>query len=346
MQDIIVYGFGNRGRSVVDQLLFKGVEVSMILDKNPTQTEYRNIQVRSLHDAPTRSSIRGKYCIIGLHNSYVDIKEINQSLIDAECIPISLVNVDKFGIEINIENGYWLNKNSPGFHISNDDADWMKGNLEDEKSFQIFSNLKKYRETGDIEFCPFPSTEDEYTPNDLAPYPDPINLIDCGAYTGVAYRKFSQKYVIKKYLAFEPDLQNFSRLLLEQIKSEEVTLLPLGVWNNTTQLRFSVGQEMGSAIDTNGDTLIQVVSVDDVTPNFDATVVKFDVEGAELNGLKGMKKLISAKRPFLCVSLYHRPEDLVLIPRELASWGLNYKFYLRVHEHNGFGTVLYARPSS
>jgi hypothetical protein len=28
----------------------------------------------------------------------------------------------------------------------------------------------------------------------------------------------------------------------------------------------------------------------------------------------------------------------------LARWNIGYRFHLRTHEHNAFGTVLYARP--
>jgi hypothetical protein len=101
---------------------------------------------------------------------------------------------------------------------------------------------------------------------------------------------------------------------------------------------------MGSTLDVHGDSLIQCVSVDDMAPLFDANLIKFDVEGAESAALQGMKQLIAKWRPSLCVSVYHRPEDLVAIPRMIQSWGLDYHLHLRTHEHNCFGTVLYARP--
>ena len=53
------------------------------------------------------------------------------------------------------------------------------------------------------------------------------------------------------------------------------------------------------------------------------------------------KNTIKKFRPNLCVSAYHKPYHIFQIQNLLESWDLDYKFYLRVHEHNTFGTVLY-----
>jgi FkbM family methyltransferase len=343
---LTVYGFGTRGRDVIDQMASQGLEIHMIFDKNPIQSSYRGIAIRNLSDPIALEVARNSTCVIALHNSYVDIGEVNAALKAANAKPVSLVNADKEGILLTISQGYWLDKDSTSFLISKQDAEWMLANLADSASCNIFKSLKNYRESGKIEDCPVPSLTDEYTPKDLVAYTSPVHLLDCGAYTGVAYRKILQHYAINKYLGFEPDPENFLSLASNKFYSEEVTLLPLGVSDKTEILRFSSGKEMGSSIDNVGESLIQCVAVDDVAKTFDANLVKFDIEGAEMRGLIGMRKLIERNRPSLCVSVYHKPEDLVDIPKLIASWNLDYKLYLRVHEFNAFGAVLYALPSS
>jgi FkbM family methyltransferase len=344
MDRLTVYGFGNRGRNVVDQLVEQGLDVAMIFDRTPSSPLYRGIPVCDLGDPEARSCAQGSHCVVALHNSYVDIREVNFTLRSHQATPISLINADRFGLSLRVDNGFWLNKTSPAFKISEDNAAWMREVLADTTSINVFESLRLYRETGDIADCPQPSTADEYTPEDLPRYSDPIHLVDCGAYTGVAYRKFAKHYMIGSYLAFEPDPKNFAELNSFTFGCPEVTLLPLGVWNRTEVLRFQIGQDMGSTIDNKGEAMVQCVAVDDVARTFQASVVKFDVEGAEMQGLLGMRGLISRCRPALCISVYHKPEDLVEIPKLLASWDLGYRFYLRTHEHNAFGTVLYARP--
>ena len=75
--------------------------------------------------------------------------------------------------------------------------------------------------------------------------------------------------------------------------------------------------------------------------NFNPNLVKVDIEGSELEVLHGAKKLIHKYRPNLCISVYHRPGDPLDILDLLASWNLGYQFYLRCHEYNAYGLVLY-----
>lgn len=344
MNRVTVYGFGSRGRDVVDQILTQGREVSMIFDRAPGQPTYRGVPVCNLDTPEARACAAGSHCVIGLHNSYVDIHEVYLSLKEARARPLSLINATQADLKLAIGQGFWLDPTSPSFHISDEDAGWILETLADERSCEVFNALKRYRETGDIADCPFPSITDEYTPTDLPRYLEPLRLLDCGAYTGVAYRKFAKHYAIQKYMAFEPDPKNFTGLSSHTFPCDEVTLLPLGVWSKTEVLRFSVGKDMGSNIDSAGESLIQCVAVDDVVQTFDTNLIKFDIEGAEMNGLLGMRRLIQKHRPSLCISVYHRPEDLVELPKLIASWDLDYKLHLRNHEHNGFGTVLYAHP--
>jgi FkbM family methyltransferase len=72
--------------------------------------------------------------------------------------------------------------------------------------------------------------------------------------------------------------------------------------------------------------------------------VKLDVEGAELAALKGASGVLEQHRPKLAVALYHRPEDLIEIPRHIEELGLGYRLFL---DHTSPGweeTVLFGAP--
>ncbi|MHA3960298.1 FkbM family methyltransferase [Synechococcus sp. LTW-G] len=345
MANLTVYGFGNRGRDVIDQLIAQGEQVGMIFDRSPSASTYRDIPVRTLEDPDAQTVVRGSRCLIALHNGYVDIREIYSNLKSIGSTPISLVNAHHFGLSLSLYQPYWLDTASPGFRISDDDAGWMTKSLADARSVSIFSALRRYRETGEISDCPAPSSSDVYTPNDLHRYNDPVHLLDCGACVGDAFTQFAREYSVASYFAFEPDATNFERLANRKFACDNITILPLGVSSRTELLHFQAGNGHGSLIDPSGESVIQCVSVDDIAKSYCPTVVKFDVEGAERHALLGMRRLITRCRPDLCVSVYHRPEDLISIPKLLDDWNLGYRFYLRTHEHNGFGTVLYARKS-
>ena len=99
---------------------------------------------------------------------------------------------------------------------------------------------------------------------------------------------------------------------------------------------------MASHLSDEGDVTIQCVAVDDILRGETVNVVKLDVEGAEIETLKGMERIIHEQRPNLLVSAYHTAGHLHEIAELIDDWQLGYRFHLRVHEHNSFGIVLYA----
>ena len=102
---------------------------------------------------------------------------------------------------------------------------------------------------------------------------------------------------------------------------------------------------MGSCIDGSGDSVIQCVSVDDVLNSYEPNLIKLDVEGAEVEAIKGLNKTIKNYKPNLAVSVYHKPSHIYEIALLINSWNIGYQFYLRVHEHNTYGVVLYCLQS-
>jgi hypothetical protein len=75
-------------------------------------------------------------------------------------------------------------------------------------------------------------------------------------------------------------------------------------------------------------------------------MIKIDVEGHDLEALRGMRNILEKQPAVLAVSLYHRPRDFVAIPLALKAMlsGMQYSYYLRQHMNNSFDQVLYAIP--
>lgn len=71
--------------------------------------------------------------------------------------------------------------------------------------------------------------------------------------------------------------------------------------------------------------------------------IKLDIEGAELDALKGGENTIRKCKPKLIICLYHKPQDLFEIPLWLKSIVPQYRLHL-AHSSCGFtDTILYAR---
>ena len=67
-----------------------------------------------------------------------------------------------------------------------------------------------------------------------------------------------------------------------------------------------------------------------------------DVEGAELEALKGARNLIERDKPKLAICLYHKDDDIWEIPYYIKKLVPEYKLYIRHYSNYQCETVLYA----
>ena len=94
-----------------------------------------------------------------------------------------------------------------------------------------------------------------------------------------------------------------------------------------------------------GTVRCDLVSIDDVVreEGLDRVdCIKLDVEGGELDALRGAEATIRRFRPRLIICLYHKPEDLVTLPLLVKSFVPDYRLEV-AHASCGFtDTILYA----
>ena len=112
---------------------------------------------------------------------------------------------------------------------------------------------------------------------------------------------------------------------------------------------FFENADSSSKLSSDGDdgTKISVTSIDTVCKNENVSYIKMDIEGSELEALKGAKATIERCKPKLAICVYHKKEDLITIPQYIRSGtsvGKDYKFYLRYHGVTPCELVLYAIP--
>jgi FkbM family methyltransferase len=71
-------------------------------------------------------------------------------------------------------------------------------------------------------------------------------------------------------------------------------------------------------------------------------MVKMDIEGAEPAALRGAREILKHYRPNLAIAAYHAEDDLVTLPRFIASLGLGYRMFLGHYSAGADETVLFA----
>jgi FkbM family methyltransferase len=183
--------------------------------------------------------------------------------------------------------------------------------------------------------------------------------IDCGVLNGESIFDFSQYTKFKKAIGFEPDPANFqqSKQNLARLNIEEIEIIPKGAWSIETELSFNIGINGSSGVKDVSDTvsanaklpaveakteIIAVTSIDNAVIDECVTFIKMDVEGSELEALRGAANTIKRDKPRLAISLYHKPEDIIEIPQYISELVPEYKFYIRHYSYGLWKTVLYA----
>ena len=126
-----------------------------------------------------------------------------------------------------------------------------------------------------------------------------------------------------------------------------MTVIPKGVWSSVCELRFcSLGENSHSSgssfVFGEGGETVPVTSLDEALAGQRVTFIKMDIEGSELEALKGAEKTIREQKPKLAICVYHKPEDIWEIPELMLEFNEDYRFYMRHYSLASFDTVLYA----
>ncbi len=343
-KSFVVYGAGSFGQWVARVLTNQQQTVKYFLDQREGLTSINDIPVYQ----PQRHQCLDKnvVVVIGVFNAYVDLQEIYSFLKKAGFL--SILNAVEFYHHFPqpLSERFWLSQI----------ADYRQYQEEiiagydywaDENSKYLYLKLWEYRLTGEYSCLPVPSgTATQYFPTDIPKWTAPLRLIDCGAYTGDTLENFQEAHIpLDTVIAFEPDLKNFSKLVetSKHLQVEgEIYLYPCGAYSKTQLIRFNSNEiSDSSSISETGEEIIQVVSIDECLPYFFPTLIKMDIEGAEIPALLGAQKIIRKYRPGLAICAYHRPHDIWQIPKIISEWHLEYKFYLRTHGYSEFDSVIY-----
>lgn len=209
--------------------------------------------------------------------------------------------------------------------------------LADDLSKQVFLDTLQYKISGKVSYLKRCTTPIEERYELLEPLSEEEIFVDLGAYNGDTVEEFLRaadgKY--RKIIAFEPDRRNFKKLtaFVEAEQLERVETYQVGSYEKEDTLLFAGKAGRNSTLNTGKGIPTPVNSVDNILQGEPATIIKFDVEGAEEKSILGCQKTIRSYHPKLLVSAYHKNSDLFLLPlliREL--WG-GYQVYLRHHPY-------------
>ena len=224
-------------------------------------------------------------------------------------------------------------------HNHLDDFVWLYERLEDYRSKKVlfailnnwycydFNNLESSRETN----------FSDYFDLDLVKCQDEV-FVDLGAYIGDTIFDYLRIYgarSYKKIYCYEITPNIFALLKNNLAKYDNIEFKRKAVSDKNETLYISDNSSGPSAntLTNEGENEVTSVTLDDDIED-KITTLKMDVEGFEQRAIIGASRHIKEDKPKLLISVYHRNEDLIKIPKMIDDICPNYKFYLR---NNGGG---------
>lgn len=326
---LILYGAGAIGRSAARVLSCYHIEISCFCDKNKSGMTEGSLPIISPQE------MREKYSnanIIVCSVNYRD--EIVQDLSNLGVAPEHIFTRDELHLHemtyddfLPYAEGYRL-----AFHL-----------LEDNKSRQVL--LERIGCYMTSELITSSGEKNQYFDPEIITLRQDEVFVDGGMYTGDTAQAFFQfsNNQYNHYYGFEPDKRNFLAAKENLCGQPEVTLVRKGLWNSRQQFAFSGSLASSSKLDDGvGSDLVEVTALDiffqDKEP---PTFIKMDIEGAELEALRGAEGLIRKYKPKLAICAYHKPEDVYTLPKLIKSFRSDYRFYLRHYTNTIYETVLY-----
>ena len=178
-------------------------------------------------------------------------------------------------------------------------------------------------------------------------------FVDCGAFDGDSYLTFREAYRLnagKEYegtaYLLEPNADYYQKMVTNCSHAGKNNIfLQCGAWHEQDRLFFHLrdaSDNMSGMIDHSGTVSIDVNSIDHIVKGQKVDYIKMDIEGSELNALKGARNTIETCKPILAVCVYHKRDDLLTIPAYIRSICPDYHFYLRAYSRSCVELVLYA----
>ncbi len=184
---------------------------------------------------------------------------------------------------------------------------------------------------------------------ELLPCKEREIFVDAGCFDGATTRRFFEWCSGKGYsYCLEPDAKNISLIEKALDGYGNYEMVGRAVWSKAATLSMNAKGNFSTSVmvsDAQDDLQkVEAVALDDILKGKEVTFIKMDIEGAEMEALRGAEKTITRQKPRLAISVYHKMEDIWIIPQTILQYNPNYRFYLRHYSFSDYDTVLYAIP--
>lgn len=214
--------------------------------------------------------------------------------------------------------------------------------MSDQVSKNTLSDVLKFRLTANSEYMNAYEVRlsDQYF-EDFMNYKSEV-FVDAGGFDGDTTEEFINRYPdYKKVFIFEPSAKNLNAAKMRLKGQRDIDFRPLGLSDREGTLRFNADAGSASAVTEGEGEAISVVTLDSQLKDEPISFIKMDLEGWEMNALRGAELIIKKNKPKLAIAVYHSAKDFREIPQYILNLNPDYKVYLRHYTQGWSETVMY-----
>lgn len=168
-------------------------------------------------------------------------------------------------------------------------------------------------------------------------------FLDLGCYDGIDAVKAKEFYGKEKFsvYAVEPDADSYENCKRNLQAYDDVFVINKGIGKKRESQFFVSGGE-GARFAEEGNSLIEIDTIDHLMERRLVGFIKMDIEGYEEEALLGGAETIKRCKPVLAICIYHKKTDIWKLPLAVLRINPDYRFYLGHYTLNWGDTVLYA----
>lgn len=214
--------------------------------------------------------------------------------------------------------------------------------LSDDLSRKTLLDVVRFRLTADADYMKNYEVrlKDQYF-EDFMEYRNEF-FVDAGGYDGDTTEDFVKRYPdYKKVYLFEPSKKNLSAAKNRLYGLRDIDFRAVGLSDEQGTVFFDSNAGSASAVVQDKGELISVVTLDKELCDEEITFIKMDLEGWEMNALRGAEQIIKSKKPKLAIAVYHAAKDFREIPQYILDIKPDYKVYLRHYTQGWSETVMF-----
>jgi len=326
-KNIILFGTGATGRFILRDMQAIGTQPLAFADNDPKRQgkEINGIKVLSPDDCK---------------KAYPDAEWI-AAVMHTEYMPQILEQIASMGV-----------KTSPLWHfVPNRDKEIpdsafvqiteIAGDVE---TVNVLVDQRNFRRHPDyIHQLPHRQLEEVYFPEFYTHLADE-HLVDCGAADGDTIKEFIARWPNWSLItAIEPDKTNYVKLRNNYGDNSYISLHCNAVSDFNGRVKFESTADHSSRIGGDGPT-VYVHKLDDANLRIPPTLIKMDIEGAEVEALWGARRILKEHKPVLAICAYHLADHLWQIPLLIHAIQPEYKLFLRRYRPGTWETIWYAVP--